>query len=352
MEKYYIISAEQIIDQNGDLNNIDQMLLHINSTRLRNKHLIIDPLSAGWFTPQEKGHFRSGNSAIEAIEFGCKYLNNNIFDVITISGKDFLKSDYDRQERTQMMEIYNHTSLIEMYTKLSEEWCKKNSITENQFIKLADLLLNNYIKTYEDRFKLSLPDINSKWLKPITSLFRGIDCANPAIDYEGKLIIATTYGIKKLNLDLNNCIEIKGISTIYTKDSGMEAIPEIATYQHLSHAISNTIQQANIDLITEFTNHNVMIEVYTCFPIAPLSFLQASGLAKTYTEFEHIILNYPITITGGMNLAKAAWNNPALWATIQAFHLLKKQTVKYIGIHGNGGLGEKQGFMILEGNKR
>jgi hypothetical protein len=49
-----------------------------------------------------------------------------------------------------------------------------------------------------------------------------------------------------------------------------------------------------------------------------------------------------------MNLAKAAWNNPALNSLILMHHRLCDSSQKIGLIHGNGGLGYRQGVAIIE----
>jgi hypothetical protein len=80
----------------------------------------------------------------------------------------------------------------------------------------------------------------------------------------------------------------------------------------------------------------------------PLAFLLATKICHNISDIQDTIINYPLTITGGMNLAKAPWNNPVLRAMIEMNTLLQQNNTPNIpGIHGNGGLGEKQRFLIL-----
>jgi hypothetical protein len=55
-----------------------------------------------------------------------------------------------------------------------------------------------------------------------------------------------------------------------------------------------------------------------------------------------------VTVTGGMNLARAPWNNPALNALIVMCERLNAGSATMGAVHGNGGLGYKQGFAILQ----
>jgi len=60
------------------------------------------------------------------------------------------------------------------------------------------------------------------------------------------------------------------------------------------------------------------------------------------------LAEHSITITGGMKLAKAAWNNPALNALVLMYQRLCDGQEKLALIHGNGGLGYRQGITIVE----
>jgi hypothetical protein len=245
------------------------------------------------------------------------------------------------------MEIYPEIPLPEAYTKLALTWARLHNLTTDNFISIATQLFENYSHTYS---KLSqMPELDLKWLQFITTLFRGIDCANPVTDFSGRIVLAQKHILEKLKLNINNRIAIKGIAVNKTENSGLNAIDEIAKYSHLKEAIANACKMAQQDFTQLFKQQKAYLEVYTCFPIVPLAFLYASGLATTYAEAITIIDKYPLTITGGMNLAKGAWNQPVLRAIIAMVQKLQQDSnITLGGIHGNGGLGEKQGFLILE----
>jgi hypothetical protein len=69
-------------------------------------------------------------------------------------------------------------------------------------------------------------------------------------------------------------------------------------------------------------------------------------------DFLKGIAKHSITITGGMNLARAAWNNPALNALVMMHNRLcddKGGDHEKLGlIYGNGGLSYRQGIAIVE----
>tara|TARA_B100000809_G_C15051718_1_gene499142 strand:+ start:796 stop:939 length:144 start_codon:yes stop_codon:yes gene_type:complete len=47
-----------------------------------------------------------------------------------------------------------------------------------------------------------------------------------------------------------------------------------------------------------------------------MAFLLVSGLVDALEDIPNFLAQHLITITGGMNLAKAGWNNPAFNALV------------------------------------
>jgi len=345
----YIIAAEQVLDGKLIEGKVNQYLQKAKNLNLKQTHFYIDALRVDWNSPLAKNHFRSGNGPLEAVEVACQLLKTKQTDYVLISGEDFLRSGYERSERRHLMEIYQNTTLPEAYTKLAQIWGQLHHISDQDFILLAEELFKNYCETFTENKNVNMPE--KKWFDFITPLFRGVDCANPIMDYSGKILLMTGEVAEKLNVPLHECIEIKGIATTKTKESGLQGVNEIVHYTHLQKAFLNACQQAQIDFLDVFKNNKAYFEIYTCFPIVPLAFLFASGLAQDKQSALNIIQNYPLTISGGMNLAKGPWNNPVLRAVILLYYKLQQQNALPLGaVHGNGGLGEKQGFVILGAN--
>lgn len=64
-------------------------------------------------------------------------------------------------------------------------------------------------------------------------------------------------------------------------------------------------------------------------------------------QMPEFLLKHSITITGGMNLARAPWNNPALNGLITMVQRMQMNGENIGLIHANGGLGYRQGVAIL-----
>jgi hypothetical protein len=243
------------------------------------------------------------------------------------------------------MNIYGDDyTLPEAYSDVARDFISKNAITENEFKHLAVLLFENYQRTF--RRTNPAPNLNEKWFEPITPLFRGVDCANPLIDFSGKLLICDKPLAHQVGISNNMLVRIAGIGLGYTED-GRANVSSIAAYNHLKEAYNIACEQANTDFAVEYLAGKALLETYTCYPVVPMAFLLSSGIASLVNDILSILHQYEVTITGGMNLARAPWNNPALNALITMHHLLREGPVKIGSVHGNGGMGFSQGVTIL-----
>lgn len=337
----HIINADKIVDGVGSLQNVEDQIVKLSQKKLKYTELFIDPLKTDWHSDLKKNHFRSGCGPIEAVIHADKLIKSKDCDFVVISGKDLIKSEYTREERIERMSIYEK-SIPSLYNRIAMEYILKENISKDEFKISSDLLFKNYMRSYSAFYENYKPD--QKWFKYITDLFRGVDCANPVVDFEGRLIIAGSHCISLFD---TNSLKILGHGFGQVED-GSDNISEIKDFFHLEKAINDAIDSSKIDFFKKYINKKAAMEVYTCYPIIPLAFLFKSGLIKSTTEIPEFLKNNEITITGGMNLSKAPWNNPSLGAIIDMFNLLSKDNKKYGLIHGNGGLGYKQGILILE----
>lgn len=347
----FIIAAEDLtssVINNLDYNSYAENILR-QSCEYRIKYLEIDQLKSGWHTPLLPNHFRSGNGPLLAVEDGYNELQRGNYDIVVISGKDNLKSDYSVSERRSLMAIYAELSIPEAYTRLARLWCANHGVSDQEFIILSEKLFNNYTKTYAvNQGSNYNKQVDERWFNFVTSLFRGVDCANPVTDFSGRIVLTTSSMIAKLSLNKDSLIEIIGIAN-ESVSPGPDGINEIAEFNHLATAYNRSCTNAGINFTRLFKQHKAFLEVYTCFPIIPLAFIYASTMARNPVDLIKLLEDYPITVNGGMNLAKGPWNLPVLRSIIVLYHkLLVRSDISYAGIHGNGGLGEKQGFLLLK----
>ncbi|MBF0443736.1 MAG: hypothetical protein HQK54_17645, partial [Oligoflexales bacterium] len=279
--------------------------------------LTIDPLRTFWNSELEKDHFRSGCAPVEALHRAKSLICAKEADAVFIHGRDFLSSGYSPEERRNLMKIYDGISLIDAYTSLARRFIEIHGITESGFRELADALFKNYLYTWKMRgFE---PVYHESWLCPVTPLFRGVDCANPVIDFEGGILVChgkDLSDVKKVIGTSLTPLELSGVAVESLSTDGPGSLNQIAAYDHLKRVIEEAGRQACISIARELRQKRLLMEVYTCFPVVPLAFLLCSGLVADLKDAFSFLSSHPITVTGGMNLAKAPWNNPALHALV------------------------------------
>lgn len=338
MKRSYIIAAARKVDGRGDLSSTEATWADLQRSGARLAELTIDPLESGWDTPVLPGHFRSGCAPIEALAQADAMVRAGTADAVRIRGCDLLRSRYsgDKATRQRLMSIYE-CSIPEAYNQLAHAFIQRHGFDEARFKTLAAHLHENYIRTAR-RNGQELQE-KPEFREFITDLFRGVDCANPVVDFEGEVIVSgqcTETGIAILGVGLGR-----------TPSDGPAAIEEIVTYAHLQEAYEEACATAQVDFAEEFLSGRALLEAYTCYPVVPLGFLLASGIAQNLEAVPEILAKHEVTVTGGMNLARAAWNNPALQALIVMVERLRAGEQSIGGVQGNGGLGYRQGFALL-----
>jgi hypothetical protein len=214
-----------------------------------------------------------------------------------------------------------------------------------EFEEIAERLFENYWATW----KTLEPDAtrpDPRWFAKVTPHFRGVDCANPNIDFEGALLVTTAEGALAAGCEPARRVLVRGLSVEQQCEDGIEHIPEIVSYEHLQAAYEEACRQAGLDLGSLFLEGGVRLEVYSCFPVVPIAFFLATGLARDADDIKRLLDEHPATITGGLNLGRAPWNNSTLNAMVQATEMIRGST-PVIAVHSNAALGYKQGFAVL-----
>ncbi|HPI88997.1 MAG TPA: hypothetical protein PK859_06785 [Spirochaetota bacterium] len=344
MKTTAILSAARIVDGIGSTDQVNRCRDIIVKKGLRCETLIVDPLSAGWHTPLETNHFRSGCSPISALHAANRMISEGRSDAVLISGTDHLRSGYTREERIGLMNIYpGDFSIPEGYTRLARIFMEYNGISEEMFRSLSEKLFANYLRTCE-KFG-TRPAASGKWKEPMTDLFLICDCANPVVDFDGMLLVGNAECVKILGMD--EPVYVSGTGLGETEGDGKPFLGSIARFEHLRSAYDAACSEAGIDFRTLFLNRDAILEVYTCYPVIPMAFLLVTGIAGSIPGLTALLDTHDVTLTGGMNLARAPWDNPALNALIAAYDRIKTGPIRTACIHGNGGLGYKQGVAII-----
>lgn len=345
MTNSIIIAAQRSVDQQGDLEDCLCLIEQAQSLKLRISHLEIDPLSVDWNSRIKANHFRTGCGPIEALSVANRMISQQEVDVIVIHGRDFLRSEHSQSDRHTRMAIYGDDySLPEAYTLLAKHFCQQQGLSLEEFCILRDQVFDNLKQTAEEK-SLKLPD--KRWFEPLTELFRGVDCANPVIDFEGIVILCHPDMLRQLK-PMISPIEVKAVGIGLTDEDGPEQATNLANYHSLEKALHYAQVQSGLVMAETIRDPNIRLDAYTCYPIVPLALLLKSGAANTPEEVTALLQSKPLTQTGGMNLARAPWNNPALNGLIAMCESLQQDPIGSLGlVHGNGGLGYKQGIAIL-----
>lgn len=346
--KYLIVAADRIMDGVGDHSSTDKLLARAHKQGLKSSVLEIVNLAKRWEDKLEPNQFKSGASAMSAITKAQKLLQSKKSSIVMIKGVDLLKTGYNREDREKYMKLYGKKfTPLDGYTKLVKPFIDHHDISDKEFFQIRDQLFINYTKTWKALHpEKSMPD--ERWFELITKYFRGVDCANPNIDYSGQLIVTDEKHADLLKVPKKDRVEILGNAFTKLSVDGFESIPKIAPYQHLKRTINKALSEAQIDFSSEFFKKRALLEAYTCYPVVPMALILKLGLVKHLNEVPEFLEKHEVTITGGLNLAKAPWNLTSLnYLIAMREKLINSKSHKYGLVHGNGSLGNQQGITIL-----
>lgn len=344
MSRAFIIASGGRQDGVGSLDTLNAVCKQVTETGLKLERLVIDPLGAGWDTPIAKNHFRTGCGPLEALAFAQTQLREGAFEAVLIEGSDAVKTGYTPEERASLTQVYGKNyPLTEAYTDLTKSFCREEGMNFDQFRDLRDAVFENYQGTAPDKV------VDPKWLEAQTDLFRGVDCANPYVDYTGGLLLTREDLLDKFELT-EPVIEVAGVGMGYAQGDGVDFLEELATYWHLEKALYYANLEAGINFAKVFNAGKALLEAYTCYPVVPLALLLHGKFVNNWQEIPAWLEAHALTLNGGMNLNRAPWNLPALRALIEMTQALHSDEKHLGGVQGNGGLGYKQGFAILRRN--
>lgn len=300
--------------------------------------------------------YKSGASPIQALADAEELIKNGLYDAVLIFGHELLLTNrklYGKDEVTKAMSLFENHSIIQCYHEMARTLGRELELTEHQLIDLFDQLFGNYHKTYKQLAGDEVSSNRGRRLDVLgADLFKLTDCANPNIDFSGGIILVNEDTAQSLSIAEENQIKVR--SARYSMMAGSpENIHQIVgqknrLFPHLQKAFFQVQHHSRVQMADEWKNRNLFLEVYTCYPPVPIAFLLSTGMIADINELPDFLAEYEITITGGMNFAKAPWNNPALNAVIGMVQKLKENTRSYGLVHGNGGIGEIQGVVLLE----
>ncbi|MEY8247704.1 MAG: hypothetical protein RPT11_04910 [Bermanella sp.] len=345
-----MIAAAKVEDNQGQLDDVLHLEEKLEGLGIHPEHLVIEPLSADWNAPERPGYYRSGCGPLEALAQAKRLIEAGSAAVV-ISGIDHLRTGYERDERLSKMAVYgNDYPLTEAYTELAQAFSERHEIDSKQFKALAAALFENHKVSFRNALSHDFHEgllPGPRWHQPITDLFLGVDCANPMVDFSGRVLISNAATADLLAIEPQQRLVIKAVGLSRLAGDGRDYLQDIVSYDHLRTAYAQACQDAGIDFAARFRQGEALLETYTCYPVVPMAFLIVSGLVDVLDDMPEFLAQHSITVTGGMNLAKAAWNNPALNGLITMYRRLCDGSEALGLVHGNGGLGYRQGVAIM-----
>jgi len=340
-----ILDAARAVDGVGSVVGLEDRVKALSGAGLRVHGLEIDSLGSPWRgRPDRRGPgFQSGCGPILALARARDLLAEGVVDAVVIRGDEPLRTGYEREERRRLMRIYGDTSIPEAYTSLARLQMARLGLTEPGYRHLADKLLESYARTAG---RLGRPIRSAHGDRAATSLFRFADCADPNVDFRGAVLLGSARAAEVLDRPADAIPRLFAVA-VELQDDGLEHLEDIVGYAHLGRAYGRACDLAGLDIAARFLAGEALLEAYTCFPPVPLGLLLAVGLATDAASLTRVLADHEITVTGGMNLAGAPWNNPALHGLIALVEQLETSEAHLGLVHGNGGLGGYQGVAIV-----
>jgi hypothetical protein len=299
-------------------------------------NLQVASLGQGW-DAGDATTFVSGAGPIAALHEAEKAIAGGS-TTATIRCVDPLRTGYDRAERDRLMNIFDPVGVPEAYTLLARTFCEREGISEAEFRRVARALEANYRETAVARGVDVAPSGTHD--VAVTDWFRRVDCANPNIDFACEIYCASDDVAETLAPGSPKVLSV----AVQEVEDGPSNVSTIARFEHLAAALNGACSLADTS-VEEAWNCGAL-EVYTCFPIVPLAFLLTSGLARDADMVIDRLGERPITCSGGMTLARAPWNGPALRGLMLVAGEVARGAPLGL-VHGNGGLGGKQGIAVV-----
>lgn len=343
-----LAAAGRVIDGRGDLGEVTRLKEILDSRGLRTEELALAPLRMPRNEPLPPGYLRGATAPLQAIAIARASFAAGRADALLLTGTDHLRSDYAPEERKRLMRVFDGGGThLEGYALLAEKFVGSAGISKEDFRTLAECLFENYHRTCRAR---SLPSAEpeARWFGLVNEYFRGVDCANPYVDFSGAILLVTERGAEICGIPAENGIRILACELREAGSDTIKDIPSVARYAHLEAAYAAACRHAGVDFARCFLAGEALLEVYSCYPVVPLAFLLRSGLVQTLDRVPDLLQQFDVTVTGGLNLGRAPWNNTTLNAIVAMTERLRDPGEKRLaGVHSNGSLGYQQGFLLL-----
>ena len=343
---YLAVAGEEADPADWSRQTLPDLLPALKAQGFKAARLTIAPLGAGWTTTLPPTHYRSGAGPLEALAEAVEAVLGGHFDAVELRGEEPLKSGYSREERHRLMDIYTPFTIPEAYEELTRAFLERRGITEQAFRGIAEALFCNYLGTLQ-KAGCAFEPPDEKWYAPVTPLQRGVDCANPVMDYRAAVLVASGRAAENLAALGMSVARIAGVGFARLPVDGPAHAARVAAFDHLGAALTRAEKMAGVSVRDLAASPDTALELYTCYPVIPTAFLMTAGLAGDAAGVVEFLRTRAITLTGGMNLARAPWNLPALRGLARVAAALAGGEAAFGVVQGNGGVGYAQGVAIL-----
>jgi hypothetical protein len=348
----YIIAADTIVDGVGDLSATAAAVEKLQADGVRVVEFEISSSTDGWLTELPENRLRCACAPLIAINKGRKMMAAGETDTIVIRGREHLKSDFvgRKEERNRLMQIYGEGkgAILDGYEQLAQAFLAHWNISPEDFRRTSVGIFENHWRVWQAQHT-EAPRPADTWFDQVTPMFRGVDCANPSVDFDGCLVMVSDEVLRTTDFGQPGYSRVAGCDVQQQTEDGPEYVDQIVSYHHIKASYENACQQAGIDFSDLYLHDRALLDIYTCYSVVPMGFLLATGLVESFDEIPDFVASHPLTVTGGLNLLKAPWNNTTVQTLAIMFQALKtKGAPEIAGIHSVGALGYLQGFTILQ----
>ena len=205
-----------------------------------------------WDGDLPPNYVRTGCSLMHGIQSGEKLLLDNQADIFIVSGKDYNKAGFKEnpEQQRKLFEIYGPgKSPLTEYVKVTERFINYHQFTLEDYKHASHRLFENYLRTWKALHPIGkLPD--KRWFEYLNPFFRGVDCANPYIDFHGAVVFATKQAADACDIPKHQRVRVLGSSLQQSNQDGTEDIDEIVPYKHLKKAFDVACNDAQVDFKT------------------------------------------------------------------------------------------------------
>lgn len=299
--------------------------------------------------------YRTGAGPVCALADARDLINRDGADAVFIFGYEPLLSDRNSKGKAavqQAMDIFSGVSLLACYNALGQALCDAYGLTDDEFSGLADALFDNYRRTWSRNTgnKRAIPARGKNMAAAGAPLFKLTDCANPNLDFAAGIIVCNRAATDYLRVPPEERVRVAaaGYAVVEANPTGLSAIAGTRErpFPHLKAVFSDLCHAAQMDPAAALRDGSLLLDAYTCYPPIPMGFLLACGFIQDIRELPDFLERHEITVDGGLNLFGAPWNNPVLGSFVAMRERLAERG-GYGLVHGNGGMGEAQGLVLL-----